>query len=92
MLAKPTGNDEWHTPPELLRAARHVMGGIDCDPASNEIAQRLVQARVWYDKGDDGLRQPWHGRVWLNPREVIEAEHRLHERERERMRLVLGAA
>lgn len=23
-------------------------------------------------------------RVWLNPREVIEAEHRLHERERRR--------
>lgn len=31
-------------------------------------------------------------RVWLNPREVIETEHRLHEAERKRMALVLGAA
>ena len=31
-------------------------------------------------------------RVWLNPREVIEVEHRVHEAERERMKLVLGAA
>jgi hypothetical protein len=31
-------------------------------------------------------------RVWLNPREVIEAEYRLHEAERQRMRRVLGAA
>lgn len=31
-------------------------------------------------------------RVWLNPVEVIEVEHRVHEAERERMKLVLGAA
>lgn len=31
-------------------------------------------------------------RVWLNPREVIEAEHRLHERERERMKRISTAA
>ena len=67
MLATPTGNDEWHTPPLYLRAAKEVMGGIDCDPASNAIAQRLVQATVWHDKRDDGLRQRWSGRVWLNP-------------------------
>jgi predicted site-specific integrase-resolvase len=31
-------------------------------------------------------------RVWLNAREIIEAEHRLHAAERERMGRVLGAA
>jgi hypothetical protein len=31
-------------------------------------------------------------RVWLNPAEVIEAEHRLHEAERARMRRILSAA
>lgn len=31
-------------------------------------------------------------RVWLNPREIIEAEHRLHERERQRMRKMLNVA
>ena len=67
MLAEPSGNDEWHTPPEYLRAARAVMGGIDCDPASNAIAQMRVRATVFYTKMTDGLRRPWHGRVWLNP-------------------------
>ena len=31
-------------------------------------------------------------RVWLNAREIIEAEHRLHATERERMERVLGTA
>jgi hypothetical protein len=31
-------------------------------------------------------------RVWLSPAEVIEAEHRLHASERERMRRVLGVS
>jgi predicted site-specific integrase-resolvase len=31
-------------------------------------------------------------RVWLNPAEVIQVEHEIHAAERERMKLVLGAA
>jgi len=59
--------DEWHTPAEYIEAARQVMGGIDLDPASSEIAQRTVKAAEWYGKNEDGLTQPWHHRVWLNP-------------------------
>lgn len=62
-----TGAQEWFTPEEYILMARTVLGDIDLDPASNEIAQRTVLARKFFSKQDDGLAQEWHGRVWLNP-------------------------
>jgi len=44
-----------------------VMGAIDLDPASSEIANRTVKATRYYTKSDDGLAKKWRGRVWLNP-------------------------
>jgi ParB family chromosome partitioning protein len=43
------------------------MGGIDLDPATCPAAQATINATKWYTKREDGLRQPWQGRVWLNP-------------------------
>lgn len=60
-------SDEWYTPAQYIEAARRVMGGIDLDPASCELANQTVKAMRYYTKKDDGLSQEWHGRIWLNP-------------------------
>ncbi len=56
-----------YTPPDLATLAREVLGTIDLDPASDTTGQSLIPARTVYTRADDGLTQPWPGRVWLFP-------------------------
>jgi len=58
---------EWYTPREHIEKVHKVMGGIDLDPASSELAQKTVNAKRFDTKDDDGLGHEWSGRVFLNP-------------------------
>lgn len=62
-----TGEIEWYTPDQYLKAARAVLGEIDLDPASSDQAQTKVRAKSYFTIDRDGLKQQWCGRVWLNP-------------------------
>src|SRR5262245_51905518 len=65
------GTEEWLTPPSLLEE----LGGVDSfdlDPCT-PIEQPWPTAKARYTIRDNGLIQPWHGRVWLNPPYSTEA-------------------
>lgn len=54
--------DVWLTPPAILDA----LGPFDLDPCAPPV-QPWPTAGATYTEADDGLTQPWFGRVWLNP-------------------------
>lgn len=57
-------NDEWYTPVEIIRS----LGEFDLDPASSQEAFKLNRsAKKIYTAKENGLVQPWNGRIWLNP-------------------------
>lgn len=63
------GNDEWLTPPEILKA----LGPFDLDPCA-PIERPWEMAAKHFTKLDSGLTKEWHGRVWCNPPYGLEAE------------------
>lgn len=57
-------NDEWYTPVEIIRS----LGEFDLDPATSPEAYSLNHsAKHIYTAKENGLKQDWIGRVWLNP-------------------------
>jgi phage N-6-adenine-methyltransferase len=62
-----SGNNEWYTPEEYIKAARQVLGVIDLDPATSQKANEVVKAENIYTIEDNGLEKEWFGNVWLNP-------------------------
>ena len=52
----------WLTPPHIPAA----LGKFDLDPCGAP-GHALATHTYLLENGDDGLRDPWEGRVWLNP-------------------------
>ena len=52
----------WLTPPDIIKS----LGEFDLDPCTPEFMP-WETAKQRYTEKDDGLKMPWHGRVWLNP-------------------------
>lgn len=65
--------DEWLTPPEILKA----LGAFDLDPCA-PVTRPWEMANAHYTVEDNGLMQPWSGRVWLNPPYGLEAREWLN--------------
>lgn len=54
----------WLTPPDILKR----LGRFDLDPCSAPRPRPWDTATHHFDgKNYDGLKEPWFGRVWLNP-------------------------
>lgn len=58
-----TTTDEWWTPLEYVTP----LGAFDLDPCAPVSQSERTGAGRSYTSEDDGLAQPWSGRVWLNP-------------------------
>tara|TARA_R110000803_G_scaffold91822_1_gene159328 strand:+ start:45 stop:527 length:483 start_codon:yes stop_codon:yes gene_type:complete len=56
------GTDVWLTPPYIIEA----LGEFDLDPCAS-VNRPWDTAKNHYTIEDDGLLQPWFGRVWCNP-------------------------
>ena len=52
----------WLTPPHIVEA----LGSFDLDPCGAP-GHELAGRTYLLENGDDGLRDPWFGRVWVNP-------------------------
>jgi hypothetical protein len=66
LINQSSGLVEYYTPMEIVEAARSTMGGIDLGPASCLEANERIGASTIFTVKDDGLAQPWFGRVWMN--------------------------
>jgi hypothetical protein len=58
---------EWYTPRHIVDRVLEFFDEIDLDPCSNSRTAPNVPARQVYTQSDDGLAQPWFGRVYINP-------------------------
>lgn len=63
-----TGDNEHYTPHDLLnRVLRFYDDLIDLDPCSNSKDNPNTPCRHAYTIDDDGLKQDWFGKVFVNP-------------------------
>jgi phage N-6-adenine-methyltransferase len=61
-LTAPVDKDSWLTPRYVL----DFLGQFDLDPCACDLNPTWVCPR-YFTLADDGLREAWHGRVFMNP-------------------------
>ena len=66
-VAHNAGDNEWYTPKKYIDIATKIMGKIDLDPASTSEANKIVKADLFYTEQENGLKQIWKGKIWMNP-------------------------
>jgi len=66
LINQTSGKTEYYTPPEIVEAARALMGSIDLDPASSKRANKTIKANQFFTEQENGLDHPWFGNVWMN--------------------------
>ncbi len=57
----------WNTPKHIVGLVEQVLGTIDLDPCSDELERPNIPAQNHFTAAEDGLRQKWHGTVYMNP-------------------------
>ena len=67
-------SDENYTPSYFVDRVRVFSKGFDLDPFSCDEANKIVKAKLYLDKHQDGLLQPWRALctpsypvIWVNP-------------------------
>lgn len=55
--------DVWLTPRSIL----DPLGEFDLDPCAAPVPEKWPTAKAHFTEIEDGLKQPWHGRCYLNP-------------------------
>lgn len=61
-------SNEWYTPENYVKSVKQVLGKVDLDPATCELAnKKFLKADNIYTIDDDGLKHKWSGKVFLNP-------------------------
>ena len=55
---------EWPTPQDLFEELSFIYGGFILDPCATPENAKCAR---FFTKEEDGLQQPWTGRVFVNP-------------------------
>ncbi|NJO63076.1 MAG: hypothetical protein HC836_34105 [Richelia sp. RM2_1_2] len=63
--ARSNKTDCWYTPPSIIELVIQVLGEINLDPCADD--GRHIAAAKHYTFDDNGLEQPWCGKVYMNP-------------------------
>lgn len=83
-------NDDWATPLDLVKELEREFGPFTLDPCARA---ETARAPLYFTPEQNGLKQRWSGRVFLNPpysRPAPWLEKAIHEMDERNARLVVA--